>query len=28
VGLHVVQTLEAAHQSLAQGGIYVETHFD
>ncbi len=28
VGLHVVQTLEAAHESIAQGGIYVETHFN
>jgi predicted dehydrogenase len=28
VGLHVVQALEAAHESIAQGGIYVETHFD
>ncbi len=28
VGLHVVQTLEAAHQSIAQGGVYVATQFD
>ncbi len=28
VGLHVVQTLETAHESIAQGGIYVETRFD
>ena len=28
VGLHVVQTLEAAHESIERDGIYVETHFD